>query len=735
MQKTSKLRTMKVAVVYNRSRSNVINELGVPNREPFSAEDLERIVGALAEGDHQVTTFEGDMDLVDNIGSFMPRVLKEERPGIVFNVSYGIQGQARYTHVPSVLEMIGVPYVGSGPLAHSIALDKIVTKMILAEHGLPTPEYAVVEDPDGEMPDLGFPAIVKPKNEAMSLGIRIVEDEDALRDAVRNIVERFEQEALVERFVEGREIYIGLLGNDVPTAFSPCELVFASGGPTALLYDDKTKRSGRKVHLAIPDDLDPATVASAKDLARRAFKAIGARDFARIDMRLDTDGEWHILEINTLPGLSQDSPYPVAAEADGLDFVSLVNELVDVASERYFGSRERRPAERSGEPLDKRLFRGRTRRRDAIEEELGDWTRVSSRTGDLFGVREAMRMLDGRLVETGLHRVSDLTDDHYGWTWESPAGLNGGTLLLVALDVPLDASTPPQRFEVGPQWLHGEGIASSRAAVVMATEALRALSEEGLLERTPVGILAYGDAGADGQFSADLIRRAAGRAKEVLALDPVREGEGIVHDAPGLATLHTVFEVEPRRVGRARLVPAALRRLIELEGLTAPGDGVDVAVGSVSTETLTRRPPHRLEADLMVRYRDDAARRAWISTAEDLLSEVDVVAHIGERGHYPPVRDGEPTRHLVAELRALAEEWDVPLASESADSPTLAGLAPEGTAAVGGLGPVARGVHRPDEAIDRTAFMQRLILITQHLAKRTRPSTTEGRLSDVVKVR
>lgn len=726
---------MKVAVVYNRSRSNVINELGVPNREPFNTKDLDRIVGALTEGGHQVETFEGDMDLVDNIGSFMPRVLKGERPGIVFNVSYGIQGQARYTHVPSVLEMIGVPYVGSGPLAHSIALDKIVTKMILIEHGLPTPEYAVVEDADGEMPDLGYPAIVKPKNEAMSLGIRIVEDEDAMRDAVRDVVERFEQEALVERFVEGREIYIGLLGNDRPTAFPPCELVFSSGGPTALLYDDKMKRSGRKVHLAIPDDLDPATVAGAKDLARRAFKAVGARDFARIDMRLDTDGEWHILEINTLPGLSEDSPYPIAAEADGLDFVSLINELVDVASERYFGSRERRPAEEGGEPLEKRLFRGRTRRRDAIEDELRDWTRVSSRTGDLFGIREAMRILGERLIDVGLHPVSDLSDDHHVWTWESPRGLQDGTLLLVPLDVPLDASTPPRRFEVGPEWLHGEGIASSRASVVMATEALRALSEEHLLDRTPVGILAYGDAGADGQFSQDLIRRAAGRAQEVLALDPVREGEGFVFDAPGLATLHTVFEVEPPRVGRARLVPFALRRLIELEDLPAAGDGIDVAIGSISTETLTRRPPHRLEADLMVRYRDDTARRAWTSAAEELLSDVDVVAHIGERGHYPPVRPGAATRRLVGELRALAEEWDVPLPSESADSPTLAGLAPERTAAVGGLGPVARGVHRPDEAVDRTAFMQRLILITQHLAQRTRPETSDERLNDVVKVR
>ena len=112
---------MKVAVVYNRGTGNVINLFGMPNREAIGLQTIGRIVSALkAGGHHQVVAMEGDKDLVDRLEEFMPRVVKGERPGLVFNVSYGVQGQARYTHVPSILEMVGIPYVASGPLAHSL---------------------------------------------------------------------------------------------------------------------------------------------------------------------------------------------------------------------------------------------------------------------------------------------------------------------------------------------------------------------------------------------------------------------------------------------------------------------------------------------------------------------------------------------------------------------------------------------------------------------------------------
>ena len=139
---------MKIAVVYNRGTGNVINLFGLPNREQIGLQTIGRLVSALKAGGHQVVAIEGDKDLVDRLEEFMPRVVKGERPCLVFNVSCGVQGQARDTHVPSILEMVGIPYVASGPLVHSLCLDKVVTKMILRQHGLPTPDFAVLQTPD-----------------------------------------------------------------------------------------------------------------------------------------------------------------------------------------------------------------------------------------------------------------------------------------------------------------------------------------------------------------------------------------------------------------------------------------------------------------------------------------------------------------------------------------------------------------------------------------------------------
>ena len=110
---------MKVAVVFNRESKKVINLFGMPNQEKYGKKAIKRILDSLKKGGHQAVAFEGDKDLIDNLENFMPKVISGERPGLVFNLSYGVQGQARYTHVPGILEMVGIPYVGSGPLAHS----------------------------------------------------------------------------------------------------------------------------------------------------------------------------------------------------------------------------------------------------------------------------------------------------------------------------------------------------------------------------------------------------------------------------------------------------------------------------------------------------------------------------------------------------------------------------------------------------------------------------------------
>jgi len=329
---------MKVAVVYNRESKRVINLFGMPNQERIGQAAIHRIVDALKKGRHQVKTFEGDKELIDNLEEFMPQVLKGERPGMVFNVSYGIQGQARYTHIPSILEMVGVPYVGSGPLAHSLSLDKVVTKMMLRQHGLPTPEFVVLDSPGFAIPEMPYPLIVKPKNEAVSFGISIVNSDNELRQAAQLIFDNFRQPVLVERYIDGREINVGLIGNSPVEALPPCEIVFGEEGPKVYRYEDKTGRSGRHIGVQCPAQLSPELTAEAQRLAIEAFKVLNCYDCARVDMRLDAEGNLYILEINSLPSLGEHGSYVHGAEVVGLNFSKLVNRLVEVASARYFGT-------------------------------------------------------------------------------------------------------------------------------------------------------------------------------------------------------------------------------------------------------------------------------------------------------------------------------------------------------------------------------------------------------------
>ena len=145
---------MRVAIVHNRDASGVINVFGPQNRERYNPRTVERVARALESGGHTVRIIDGNMHVVEQLQDFMPRVLAGERPGMVFNMAYGIQGVSRYTHMPAMLEMLGVPYVGSGPQAHGMALDKVIAKIMFQAAGLPTAKFWNFASPDDQFEGL-----------------------------------------------------------------------------------------------------------------------------------------------------------------------------------------------------------------------------------------------------------------------------------------------------------------------------------------------------------------------------------------------------------------------------------------------------------------------------------------------------------------------------------------------------------------------------------------------------
>ena len=713
---------MKIVVVYNRGTGNVINLFGMPNRETIALKTIGRLVSALKAGRHQVVAMEGDKDLVARLEEFMPRVVKGERPGLVFNVSYGVQGQARYTHVPSILEMVGIPYVASGPLAHSLCLDKVVTKMILRQHGLPTPDFAVLHTPDAEVSELTYPLIVKPKNEAVSFGLKVVDDEAEMRAAAKVIFDEFRQPVLVEQFIEGREVNVGLLGNDPPDAFPPVELVFGEEGPAIYTYEDKMGKSGRSISHACPAPLGDALTAEAQELARRAFVAVGCYDCARVDMRLDAEGKLYILEINSLPSLGEHGSYLVGAEHVGLDFSKFINRLVEVASARYYGTPSPPTLTPSRSDPSAHVSMFITARRDRMERRLADWVRLQSRTADPLGLQKAFKEASTLFGELGLREVPELSDEGVVATWQTRAGLNDGILLIGNLDVPVEHQFPAQGFRRDPEWLHGEGIGSSRAPLVMLEYALRALRSLRRLPQIPLGVLCYADEGQDARYSADEIRAAAARAREVLILQPGLDPDKVVSQRRGQRTFQLQVETDSMRLGRTFRKPDALRwtsrKLEEFAGLSSQAERIAVSTIGLRTERHPLHLPHRVTADIVETYPTTTTGDTVARKLRGILGKGGPRWELVTATTRPPFVERSAGRKLAAELTRIAAGLDIALERGTSAWPSVAGLAPADKACLCGIGPVARDLRTPQEAVKRITLVQRSLLLAELLASR-----------------
>lgn len=328
---------MKIAVVRNRKNERVINRFGRPCPEIYGRKSVQRVLDALRAAGHEAKAVEGDGALVSRLANYIPSDIDGKPTGLVFNMAYGIQGDCRYTHVPAMLEMAGVPYTGSAPMGHALCLDKVLTKILMRREGVPTPDWMIADRPHCDPGALTFPLIVKPRHESTSFGLRIVHDGQALKDAIENILDTYRQSALVETYIDGQEVNIGLLGNDPVEAMPPVELDF--GGRTLKLdtWDDKYHKRDDEPQKRCPARVTPVLDRQLKRIAAETFRLTHCRDYARVDIRIDQAGRPFVLEINSMASLGLGGSYVHAASRLGMDFEALVGRIVDVAHRRYFG--------------------------------------------------------------------------------------------------------------------------------------------------------------------------------------------------------------------------------------------------------------------------------------------------------------------------------------------------------------------------------------------------------------
>ncbi|WP_420638903.1 ATP-grasp domain-containing protein [Candidatus Poriferisocius sp.] len=711
---------MKVAVVYNRDSKNVINLFGAPNQEKIGMRTIGRLTKALTSGGNQVQAFEADKELINRLEEFMPRVIKGEQPGMVFNVSYGLQGQARYTHVPSILEMVGIPYVASGPLGHSLALDKVVTKMILRQQNIPTPEFTVLETPEAPIPgDVAYPAIVKPKNEAVSFGLRVVNNDDELREGAGVIFEAYHQPVLVERFIEGREINVGILGNCPPEPFPPVELSFGVDGPQIYTYEDKTGRSGRSIEPVCPAPISDELTAEAQDIAVRSFRALGLYDCARVDLRLDDEGNLYVLEVNSLPSLGEHGSYLVGAAYVGLDFEGFVNRLLDVARARYFGTPT--PPVVDGAKADPRKHAVAyvTQRRDRIERRVKEWVELPSAFDDPVGLQRAMTRAGNLFDELAMKPIPELTDAPQVGAWETQAGLDGGTLFLAGLDTPRSQLSPTQPFRRDPEKLYGEAV-GQRAGLVMLEYALRSLRSIRRLRRLPLGVMLCTDEVLGCRKSAE-ISQAAARAQRVFVLAPSPESDGIVLRRRGNRKLTLQVTGNPilpvqttQRQATTRWTIAKLEQIVQL---TSRSKAVSVSILDLATHGYAQYLPHQVRAGLLITYQDR-------ERATELEREIRAI--LGRRGcrwdltvdwDRPPMPETDQNAALLERWNDVADQHGISFQRTTSSVASLGGLVAATTPSLCGIGPAAHGRSTPDEHIERISLIERTLVLTEFLAQ------------------
>lgn len=327
---------MKVAVVHNRDTSGVINHFGQLCPEKYGEKAIVAVVGALQRAGHDVLLCEGDKTLLGVLEQFMPPDEQGQPTGVAFNMAYGLQGNCRYTHVPAMLEMAGVPYTGSGPLGHALALDKVITKDLLRQAGIPTPNYCIMKRNKDRAEGVRFPVIVKPRHESTSFGLRLVTEPAALPDAVDAIVRQYQQDALVEEYIDGREVCVALLGNGDEVQVLPLvEQDFGDRPVRLMTWEDKAHKGTVEPQKICPANVSGQLADRLREISLATFRACHCLDYARVDLRIDAEENPYVLEINSMASLGPTGSYVLAARMAGYRMDGLIHRIVEVTRSRY----------------------------------------------------------------------------------------------------------------------------------------------------------------------------------------------------------------------------------------------------------------------------------------------------------------------------------------------------------------------------------------------------------------
>jgi D-alanine-D-alanine ligase len=326
-----------------------INNISTSNTQPstdtYAEWDTWETINALKdalEQYHSVTLIEANEDAFNKF--------REIRPDIVFNIAEGAYGVSRESQIPAMLDMLQIPYTGSDALTLGICLDKARTKEILTYYGIPNAKFIVADNIDDvKSLSFDFPLMVKPVCEGSSKGIyssSFVQNAEELYSEVNRITKGYYQSALIEEYLPGREFTIAVIGNGNNARTLPIIEIVYDRYPEGVLplysFEAKwildTKDSQFNV-FDCPANIDSGLEEKIKKIVLETYNVLRCKDWSRVDVRLDKNGEPAIIEINPLPGIMPDpnenSSYPKAARAEGMTYDEMINTVLYAAAKRY----------------------------------------------------------------------------------------------------------------------------------------------------------------------------------------------------------------------------------------------------------------------------------------------------------------------------------------------------------------------------------------------------------------
>lgn len=327
------LPALRVGIFYT-LKKGIKSQTADTEAEYDSIDTVNAIKASLQKLGNRVFLFEVGKSLFENL---------EDTPiDVAFNISEGISGRGREAQIPALLDMLGIPYVGSDPTTLCVALDKALTKRVLSAYGVRSPRSAIITKENlGRPTGLTFPVIVKPNSEGSSKGISdvsIVKNERELSALAEKNIVSYGSDMLAEEYLSGREFTVGIVGNGADTeVFPPMEIIYRK--PTQenfTVYSYSVKQNYKQfIDYKCPPDLPAEKIREITDTALKIYASLQCRDFARVDFRMDGKNNLYFLEINPLPGLAPGySDFPMLAEFSGISYDELIKTVFGAAVKR-----------------------------------------------------------------------------------------------------------------------------------------------------------------------------------------------------------------------------------------------------------------------------------------------------------------------------------------------------------------------------------------------------------------